>query len=401
MASNLPVKCSQKAEPRYAISQMCSEDPEPSNSFSEWAEGKPVIKQFYQSDMKSDLSPYCKASTIMLDGKCDGEFGYCMPTSNYYARVFQQNRWDSDSNESLATACLLGMGFNNQQNAKFCCGSKTCRTKNIQTTDLVRLGITNRDSKISCQGPYNTDGYPTTQSVTLATTNDTLGTAVNNKLQEYCTSANDKDGNNMGDPGCQQWCKQYGHGSQGKETPYAGWCDEAMRVYCKKKETDSPEICNCINSPVQRAGCFDPKCNNKDSYLTQAGWDTLNNCGNICQQIINVNKTGGNVNIDHNQFTQECGFQPISHYACKNKKCVLQDGGEFKNDSTCGGKCDPSTPYYPHDKSSTLDVIKKWFKTGYNLVYVLGAVGVLVLMLIIMIVIRIKMSQRITAISRN
>ena len=133
----------------------------------------------------------------------------------------------------------------------------------------------------------------------------------------------------------------YGNRGEGMDSITQDWADRNMTNLCKRKDKNAIDlpVCRCLLSNVPIKKCVDSSCSDSESYLDKSTQDR-SECDNLCvQQIIaNYNK---NVNIHDIKFNQECvhyNYTKKTYYSLdENGNCVEKDGGEFVNDSTCGG----------------------------------------------------------------
>lgn len=190
------------------------------------------------------------------------------------------------------------------------------------------------------------------------------------------------------------------------------WADKTMHDVCTKYKDSNkkPEQCGCFYSDMPEPSCLDPNCV-ASSYKNRAMLDNPKNCSNVCQQIIHVNKTGGNVDINNNKFQQQCNSNLITYYNCDGKgnclkagdcsdcmfseqintqagdnkkvmnvagtnkdclaKCNLANKSAFPNDKSCGGKCICDSYKKINALKGNISYNKTDFKTkcdGYQLV---------------------------------
>jgi|GEM_PF-6486411 len=159
-------------------------------------------------------------------------------------------------------------------------------------------------------------------------------------LKNYCTT------DNISKKVCKEFCRLHDQD---------GMCNEEVNEWCARPENKNNEYCNCFNadtalheeypaSPV----CFDDKCRSGASYRPRNMYNV--NCPNICSQVINTIKTGGDVKVDHNIFEQSCGFPfpsekkpyptpgTYTRYSCNDGQCVENPEG-FYTSSDCDGEC--------------------------------------------------------------
>lgn len=129
------------------------------------------------------------------------------------------------------------------------------------------------------------------------------------KVIEYCST-----GNNITSKECAYYCPS------GTTQGRAFWCDAAAVGYCKSTEvqllgvtgtsgspSDDP-FCTCINSSIPRPACFDSECT-ATGYQTVAQLKETDDCGQVCQQIVNCVQDGS-CNVSQDTFSINCpGYQ--------------------------------------------------------------------------------------------
>lgn len=102
---------------------------------------------------------------------------------------------------------------------------------------------------------------------------------------------------------CKAWCRAN-----------PGECDVSARDYCRR-HPDDVDFCACLNSPAATGGagslalptCFDGNCVVR-GYQTATMVENAKHCPQVCQQAVNCyQQTGGQCNIDKNQFELHCG----------------------------------------------------------------------------------------------
>lgn len=160
----------------------------------------------------------------------------------------------------------------------------------------------------------------------------------NKTMQTYCEA-------NPSDLTCVSYCNQHGLNSQ-----MGAWCIDLVTKHCAQ-DLDADE-CACVQSKVPLAVCNDSRCWQSDTYKStnMLRVDLTQDCPDVCQQIIDVNDAGKNVNVDNNTFNIFCNiggnrktpFSLKTWYTCDPKKaqCVPVDGDQV-GQSTDQNCCSP------------------------------------------------------------
>lgn len=158
------------------------------------------------------------------------------------------------------------------------------------------------------------------------------------------------------------------------------WCNEFVVAHCKAHPNS--DECRCINSDIPLAVCNDQACLDPGTYKTNEMLkvDTDQQCPKFCQQVVDINRVGRNVNIDSNAFNIKCNlrsnkkpaFGLKTWYTCKDGQCVKVEGEE-KGTSTNPNCC----------SADQKQKYQAW-KTG-NIVTVVS-VSVTILVIVILIV---------------
>lgn len=114
-------------------------------------------------------------------------------------------------------------------------------------------------------------------------------------VRDYCTT-----GSNMLLPECAQFCPR------GTTVGRSSWCDNTAIRFCNSGNTTNAatSFCACINSGIPRPACFDSKCT-ATGYQTAAQLKETDNCGQVCQQIVECIQDGS-CTVDQNTFTINC-----------------------------------------------------------------------------------------------
>jgi hypothetical protein len=116
-------------------------------------------------------------------------------------------------------------------------------------------------------------------------------------MQTYCEA-------NPSNPTCVSYCNKHGLNGQ-----MGAWCPTLVGKHCE--QNPKADECACIQSKVPMAICNDSQCW-KDSTYKSADMlrlDKSKQCPDVCQQIIDINGAGKNVNIDSNTFNFQCNLK--------------------------------------------------------------------------------------------
>ena len=235
----------------------------------------PRNQSFYKND--------CKYSTI---------YGSLATIQDFYQTVGQPK-------PSLDNLCMMNPVFKSNLNPNsttyqpFVCDYTLCvANRQVPIIDLVALR-----GNLNIQYPDPTVGDDSQKDNYLSVTAKEVQDNIDAVLLAACTT---NPAVYMQNPKCQSFCSNVSGDTKRQ-------CDDAVIEYCK---ASGPSVfCSCLQSKQFLSECLDYSCtNNGDSYYTQKVKDFVNGtgCPSVCQTVIEVNKTGGNVNIDNNSFKIQC-----------------------------------------------------------------------------------------------
>jgi hypothetical protein len=262
----------------------------------------------------------------------------------YHVNACQQRSIPDTTDNALKFACALDMQWTNDNLRQFCCTQALCEQNKVQhVADFIGKCMALKDQTPECEArDVELDIKPLT----------TIGQACSKPIQDFCTA---NDFANMAHPRCVEWCNDVG-----TDPTLGGWCDGAMQSYCDNHGKADPkngikmdERCGCLLSPVLNARCLDPNCSNRNAYRTDKMKKEMEvECPKMCLQLINVNETGGNVQIDKNTFSivctdackgKECEGKALkTWYDCASGQCRVTPVGQtgvYPDDPSCGGAC--------------------------------------------------------------
>jgi len=129
------------------------------------------------------------------------------------------------------------------------------------------------------------------------------------------------------------------------------WLDEFMVDYCKNKQSSSgmyPPECACILSDTPGKLLFDPVCHSSEgnkfpifpAYKTHQMEKDGEDEGQICDEVVNhCNSNRINFPDDFDKMCPSSMRDKNYFFGCSNGNCILKDGGEYTNDTSCEKKC--------------------------------------------------------------
>jgi hypothetical protein len=268
-----------------------------------------------------------------------------------HGTVCEQNERSDTKNQAVELACAMGGEFTN--NKQFCCTEELCEKNKVQFgTEFINKCLENRDTSPQCAYP---SGRTTEETTELP--KNYMWNKCNENVRDFCRQNNDE---NMSIEECQTYADMV------NIHPGGEWADQAMFNYCQNHKEDPR--CACFNSTLPLPACLDSDCATS-GYQTKSMKER--ECPGMCAQIIQVNETGGNVDLDNNTFVQMCSFggntpeNLITWFECREvdgvKKCrrkgfddswqappeefqkYMQNkpkGSEqYRDDPSCGGNC--------------------------------------------------------------
>ena len=269
-------------------------------SISQYINKKNIVTTFIPNGKDTDPRNY----DSFYD--CDGGPAYTIYGSLQTIKDFYQTyKTVENPDPSLDNLCMMNPVFKSNINPNsttyqpFVCDYTLCvANRQVPILDVVALRG-NLNEKYSDP----TVGDTSSQNHYLSVTEKEVQDNIDSALLAECTTL---PAVHMQNPKCQIFCSTVSGDTKRR-------CDDAVIEYCK---SSGPSVfCSCLQSKQFLSECLDYSCtNNGDSYYTQKVQDFLagTKCPSVCQTVIEVNKTGGNVNIDNNTFEIKCSNSPSS-----------------------------------------------------------------------------------------
>lgn len=258
------------------------------------------VSQWVDGDNIYTLTPNAQG-TVVTDPRGDGHNYSCGSSWNLYSTLsyikdFYQN---SNPDTTMDSLCMMNPTFlssldeNSTTYQPFVCDYTSCvANRQVSIADLVSLR-----QNLNAKYPDPTVQDKNNTNTTLSADQRKVQSDIDEILTDLCT----KDYKSMKSTPCQDFCKRVDLST----TDTQGKCDAAVTEYCKDSEPSA--FCSCFQSKQFLSECFDSTCTNQGGYYTQPVQKFLEGgCPSVCQTVIDVNKAGGNVNINDNTFNIRC-----------------------------------------------------------------------------------------------